>query len=99
MSQRTAAYGCAAGRGRPSGGSSLIRVVAEVRRQPLLRLGERPALALGVLGDLVAPETPDDEVLRLRVAEVHARDRGAGLHRHRLGELDARGGLDVEQGP
>ena len=60
---------------------------------------QRPALALGVVGDLVAAETSDDEVLRLRVGEVQAADRGAGPHRHALGELDADASLDVEQLP
>src|ERR1700710_2259530 len=78
---------------------SVLRVVAEVRREPLLRLTHRPALALGVRRHLVGPETADDEVLRLRVGEVPAADRGAGPHRHRVRELDAGALLDVEELP
>ena len=59
-------------RGRP-GAASVLRVVAEVGREPALGLGQGPALALGVVGDLVATEPADDEVLRLRVGEVPAR--------------------------
>ena len=68
-------------RGRPrrrrgAGGlSSVLGVVAQVGREPALRLGQAPALALGVVGDLVAPEAADHEVLRLRVREVPARRR------------------------
>ena len=44
---------------------SVLRVVAEVRRQPALGLGQGPALALGVVGDLVRAQPADHEVLRL----------------------------------
>src|SRR4051812_22258176 len=71
-------------------GSSVIRVVAQVGRQPPLGLGQRPALALGVVAHLVATEAADDEVLRVGVGEVPARDRRAGPHGHALSELDAR---------
>src|SRR6478735_11035550 len=91
MSQSTAL-------GRPRS-DSVIGVVAEVRREPALGLGNGPALARGVVGDLVGADAADDEVLRLRVGEVPARDGGARPHRHALGELDAGGRLYVEQLP
>src|SRR5918999_2247882 len=78
---------------------SVLRVVPQVRRHPPLGLGQGPPFALGVVGDLVAAEPADHEVLRLRVGEVPARHRRARPHRHRLGELDAGGRLDVPEAP
>src|SRR3954454_8377987 len=66
---------------------SVLRVVAEVRGEPALGLGGGPAFAVGVVGDLVGSEAADDEVLRLRVAEVDSRPRSPRRHRHRLGQL------------
>src|SRR4051812_31832350 len=77
--------------------SSVLGVVAEVRRQPSLGLRDGPSLARGVVGDLVWSQASDHEVLGLRMAEVDARDRRAGPHRHRLGQLHAGAGGDVEQ--
>src|SRR4051794_31928954 len=48
---------------RARGAVSVLRVVAEVRGEPALGLGEGPALALGVVGDLVLPQPADHEVL------------------------------------
>src|SRR3954452_22134823 len=90
MSQRTACISAAA---------SVVGVVAEVRRQPALRLGQGPALALGVVLDLVASQPADDEVLRLRVAEVPPGHRGSRPHRPALGELDPGVRLHVEELP
>ena len=70
MSHRTAATGRA---GVRLAQASVLRVVAEVRRQPALGLGQGPALALGVVGDLVLAEPADHEVLRLRVARSTSR--------------------------
>src|SRR4051794_25246764 len=92
MSQRTAA-------GSVFRGCSVLRVVGKVRGEPALGLLERPALPPRVVGDLVLAEAADDEVLRLRVGEVPAADRRARPHRHRLGELDAGVGVDVEELP
>src|SRR5688572_21960600 len=80
-------------------GGSVLRFVSEVGGQPPLGLAEGLALAGGVLLDLVLADPADDEVLRLRVAEVPPADRGTGPHRHRLGEPDAGGLLDAEQVP
>src|SRR5690606_11425683 len=54
---------------RPGSGRG-VGLVAEVRGQPALRLRERPALAGGVVGDLVPADLPDGEVPRLRVREI-----------------------------
>src|SRR3954451_20621689 len=78
---------------------TVLGVVAEAGREPPLGLGEGPAPALGVVGDLVGAEPSDHEVLRLRVAEIDPGDRGSRPHRHRVGELHARLRLDVEKVP
>src|SRR3954452_21919122 len=80
-------------------GSLVLGAVAQVRREPSLRLGDRPALAAGVVLDLVAGDPAQVEVPRLRVGEVQPADRGPRPHGHALGELDAGVGLDVEQLP
>src|SRR5581483_2587435 len=71
----------------------------EVRRQPLLRVAQRPALAPRIVGDLLLVDAADDEVLRLRMREVPARHRRARPHREALGELDAGVALRVDQLP
>src|SRR5262245_45187444 len=76
---------------------SVLRVVAKVGAEPALSFGQRPALALGVVGDLVLGQPTDYEVLRLRVREIPAADSSTGPHRHRLGQLDAGPLLDVQQ--
>src|SRR5438105_8464064 len=62
-------------RGEDSPGSGLqrrylFRLVRQVRAEPALGLGERDALAGGVVGDLIAGDAADGEVARLRMAEV-----------------------------
>src|SRR4029453_3441205 len=52
--------------------SLVLGAVSQVRRQPLLRLVDRPALAPGIVLDLVAAHPAQHEVLRLRVREVQA---------------------------
>src|SRR5205823_4732586 len=78
---------------------SVLGVVAQVRAEPAFGLAERPALATGVVGNLVAADAADGEVLRLRMSQVPARHRGRGPHREALGEADARVGFGVEQAP
>src|ERR1700712_6126012 len=84
---------------RRTGTRSVLRVVAEVGTEPAFGFLQRPALAFGVVGDLVLGHPADHEVLRLRVAEVQAADGGTRPHRHRLGQLDAGALLDVHQLP
>src|SRR3954469_16259400 len=79
--------------------SFVLGAVAEVRREPLLRLVDRPALAPRVVLDLVAADPPQDEVPRLRVREVQAAHRRARPHGHALGQLDTGVRLGVEQVP
>src|SRR5262245_17670388 len=67
-----------------------LRLVREVLTEPPLGLGERHALPLRVVGDLVATHPPDREVARLRVAEVETADARTRCRRVRLGEPDAR---------
>src|SRR4051794_32520491 len=74
--------------------SLVLGAVAEVRGQPPLRLRDRPALAPGVVLDLVAPDAPEVEVPGARVREVQPADGRARPHGHALGELDARALLD-----
>src|SRR4051794_15641677 len=78
---------------------SVLGVVAEVGGEPALGLLQGPALALGVVGDLVLGHPTDHEVLRLRVREIPAADGRTGPHRHRLGQLDASPLLNVHQLP
>src|SRR5919107_1384366 len=77
-----------------SAGISVLRLVAEVGGEPLLGFAEAPPLAGGVVGDLVLAEAAHDEVPGLRVGQVPAAHRGAGPHRHALGESYADGPLD-----
>src|SRR3954451_24650402 len=71
------------------GGRVSRRLVGEVRAEPLLGLGDRYALAHGIVLDLVACDPPDGEVPRRRVAQVDAADACRGPHREALGERDA----------
>ncbi len=75
--------------------------VAQVGREPALRLLNAHPLAGGVRLDLVAPDPPDVEVLRVRAREVEAADARRRPHRERFGQRHAdRGRLEqVEQPP
>src|SRR5947209_11842254 len=103
--ERNAARAAPGSTGRSSCGAgsgckgSVLRVVAEVGGQPALGFLQCPALALRVVGDLVLGHPSDHEVLRLRVREVPAADRGTGPHRHRLGQLDAGPRVDIHHLP
>src|SRR3954454_4680087 len=63
-------------------------LVAEIRPEPALGLLHRDALARGVVGDLVGPETADGEVAHFRMREIDAADAGSRSHRIRLRERD-----------
>src|SRR6266700_6043637 len=63
--------------------------VIEDRRQPFLRLGERPILARGIILDLVALDPADAEISALRMAEIDAAHRGARPHGKAFGEPHA----------
>src|SRR6476661_5874790 len=80
--------------GESWGPSFVLCAVAKVRRQPLLGLVEGPALAAGVVLDLVPAEPPQHEVARLRVGEVQTADGRTGPHGHALGELHPGARLD-----
>ena len=76
-----------------------FRVVIQIRPEPALDLGDGHALALGVVGHLVAVDLAEGEVARLGVGEVEAADARAGPHGERLGDQHAGVRLDVEQAP
>ena len=65
------------------------RVVVEHRREPPLGFLGAPALAPGVVLDLIALDLADAEIVALRVAEIEAAHRGAGPHGEALGERHA----------
>src|SRR4051812_4363709 len=87
------------GPARGPSASFVLGAVAEVGREPLLRLVHRPALAPRVVLDLVTPEAPEHEVPRPRMREIQPAHRGTRPHGHALGELDPGGRLDVEELP
>ena len=88
-----------AGVGRGLGAPRLIlrRNVVQHRRQPALGLDHAPALARGVILDLIALDLADAEIGALGVAEIEPRYRRARPHREALGQLHAGGVLRIEQ--
>src|SRR5512134_1349016 len=54
---------------------------AEVRREPAFEFADGFVLACGQVFELVPPDAADIEVLRLRVGQVEAADRGSRVHR------------------
>src|SRR5262245_37608543 len=56
------------------------RIVVEHRREPFLRFGDRPALARGIVLDLVALDFADAEIVAVGMAEVEPADRRARPH-------------------
>src|SRR5712692_2520138 len=77
----------------------LLRLVGQIRSEPALRLGERDALAVGVVGNLVARDAADGEVARFRVVEIESADARARDRREGLGQLHpgAVGGEQLEE--
>ena len=75
-------------RRRDAAAASGLVLVGEVRGEPSLRLGDRHALAGGVVGQLVAADPAETEVGAGRVPEVVAGDRRARPHREGLGQPD-----------
>src|SRR5258708_26596006 len=73
------------------------RVIVEHRREPLLRLGHAPALARGVVLDLIALDLADAEIVALGMAEVEPAHGSARPHGEPLGELEADPPLTAEQ--
>src|SRR5215204_3528532 len=63
------------------------RIVVEDRRQPSLRLLDRPALAPRVVLDLVALDLADTEIGAVGVTEIEPADRGARPHRKAFRQL------------
>src|SRR5260221_13034765 len=86
-----------------SGGLSPARsrrnhgAIVEPGREPLLRLGHAPALARGVVLDLIALDLADAEIVALGMAEVEPAHGSARPHGEALGELEADPPLTVEQ--
>ena len=70
------------GRGalRRAGRRPGVRIVAEIRRQPALRLREGPALAGGIVDDLIPVDLTHAEIMRFRVREIPAAHRRGGQH-------------------
>src|SRR4249920_441438 len=73
------------------------RIIVEHRREPLLRLGHAPAIARGVVLDLIALDVADGEIVALGMAEVEPAHGGARPHGEALGELEADAPLTIEQ--
>src|SRR5258708_2302167 len=96
---------CRISRKAPAGYGELLRrrsrrnqrVIVEHRREPLLRLGHAPALARGVVLDLIALDLADAEIVALGMAEVEPAHGSARPHGEALGELEADPPLTVEQ--
>src|ERR1700736_3823118 len=63
------------------------RLVVQDRGEPAFGLGQRPALAAGVVGRLVALDLADAEVVRVGMGEVEAGDRRRRSHGEAFGEL------------
>src|SRR5262249_3597804 len=99
------ARACSISRKAPVGRGELLRrrsrrnqrVVVEHRREPLLRLGHAPALAGGVVLDLIALDLADAEIVALGMAKIEPADGSARPHGEALGELEADAPLTVEQ--
>src|SRR5215472_14508848 len=72
-----------------SGSRRLLRVVGEVRPQPLFGVGDVHATPTSVVLDLVAADAADGEVAGLGVREQEAADAGGGRHRVRAGQAHA----------
>ena len=73
------------------------RRVVQHRPEPAFDLLDRHALARRVVLDLIALDFGDAEIMRLRMGDVEAGDRGGRPHRVALGELDPDRPLGVEQ--
>src|ERR1019366_2097641 len=82
---------------RSGGDRQLARVAVEDRREPASGLVHRPALARGVVLELVEADASDAEVAGARVRQEDSRDRRAGMHREAVGQLDSGAGRRVEQ--
>src|SRR5262252_4667408 len=66
--------------------STTSRFVGEVRPDPPLDLLDRLPFAARVAGNLILPEPPHREVLRLRVPEIEAADARRRNHRRVIGQ-------------
>ena len=78
-------------------GLILRRDVVQHRRQPALGFRDAPALARGVVLDLVALDLADAEIEAFGMAEIKPRYRRARPHRIAFGQLHAGGVLGIEQ--
>ncbi|MPL88384.1 hypothetical protein SDC9_34404 [bioreactor metagenome] len=81
---------------RGSGGRGGHRHVVQHRGKPALGFGERHALAPGVILGLIALDPGDAEVIGIGMGDIEPRDRGAGPHRHAVGQRHSscRGGIE-----
>src|SRR5882672_3859515 len=86
----------------PAGAPALARIaegreaLPEARGEPGFRFAHRDSPAPGVVLHLVGPDAANGEVLRLRMVEVEAADRGGRRHGIRLGEGHS-GPLRIQQ--
>ena len=71
-------------------------MLADIRRQPPFRCRQIPALAAGIVLDLILLDPPDAEIVRLRVAEVQTRHAGRRVHGEAFGKRHAGLGRRVQ---
>src|SRR5450432_209841 len=76
-----------------------IGVISQIRRQPALRVGEAPSLALRVARRLIAIDLTHAEIMRLRVREIKSADGRSRPHRKGFGQSNAGIAFRVEQLP
>src|SRR5512138_1201550 len=83
--------------------SSRVRIrigfIPQVWQQPALRLLDRDLLACGIILHLIECDLPDRQIAGARMREVPTADRSRRIHRERLGQLDLRIRLRLEQAP
>src|ERR1700677_3760982 len=75
------------------------RIVVQVRTEPALDFGHDHALALGIVGHLIAVDLAQAEVARLRGRKVEATYAGAGPHGEGLRDQHAGVLLHIKQLP
>ena len=74
-------------------------VVSQIRRQPIFRVLQVQAFALGIVLHLISVDLADGKVGGFGVGEVEAADGGGGHHGLGFGEPDAGVLLHFQQVP
>jgi len=64
-----------------------VRVILEIRPEPLLDFLDRHSFPLGIILDLVAAELADGEVAGLGSGKIETGDGAGGIHGQALGIL------------